>query len=196
MCTHTCAVSKYLVCSGSERSWLLPKWVNERRAVGSMGVGSRERLLGMRGWKRVPVGAWGVRISITGLWSWPFSSWPGHSPALQGLGAFAVCNPWVTTVYPDTWLWECRVDVFLFNLKALSIWYAYFPQSPAFFFLSFCFASLHCTVALHIYADKSLDICDFFSKLTKLSFCHRSEKTVCSIFGYLSVIWFFFNIIC
>ena len=69
-----------------------------------MGVGSRERLRGMRGWTRVPVGARGVRISITGLRSWPFSSWPGRSPAPQGLGAFAVCNPWVTTVYPDTWL--------------------------------------------------------------------------------------------
>lgn len=104
VCTHTRAVSQYSVCSGSQRSWLLPKWENERREVGSMGVGSRERLRGMRGWTRVPVGARGVRISITGLRSWPFSSWPGRSPAPQGLGASAVCNPWVTTVYPDTWL--------------------------------------------------------------------------------------------
>ena len=55
------------------------------------------------------------------LQSWPFSSWPGSSPAQQGHGAFAICNPRVTTVCPDMWLREYRVGIFLSNLKDLSI---------------------------------------------------------------------------
>lgn len=53
--------------------------MSERKKGGRVhGGGSRERLLGMCGWKHVPVGARGVRISLQ-------DSGPGLSPA--GLGA-------------------------------------------------------------------------------------------------------------
>lgn len=52
--------------------------MKERREGRVHGGGSGERLLGMCGWKHVPVGARGVRISLQ-------DSGPGLSPA--GLGA-------------------------------------------------------------------------------------------------------------
>lgn len=43
-------------------------------------------------------------------------------------------------------------------------------------FLILCFAVLRFKVVLHLHVDRSLNICDFFPKLSKLSFCHESER--------------------
>lgn len=158
----------------------------------------RRRVWEPRGQRHVPVGASGMTVVSLfplqdpgqRLESWPFSSWP----ARQEHGAFAICNPCVTAVYPK-WLQDCCLGILLSTWKALSIWYAYFPNLLFSFSVSFGFAILHSTVVLHFHVDRSLYICDFFSKLTKLSFCHRSEKLF-YFWLFVSHLISFLNTIC
>ena len=134
-CAHTHAPSlKYLVCSGSKRGWLLPKWVSERREVGSMGVGSRERLLGMHGWKCVPVGARGVRISITS-----FLQLAGVQPCPARTWSICCLQPLDNNRL--SWHVAMRVSCWSFPFQfegSFYLIYIFFPNLQLSFFFLFC----------------------------------------------------------
>lgn len=130
------------------------------------------------------------------LQSWPFSSWPGSSPAQQGHGAFAICNPRVTIVCPDVWL-RGYMLVFSFPIWRIFLFDTHiFPISSflSSFFL-FCYFTLYSSFTF-LYRRISWYLW-FLFRADKVIILPQIWETACCIFSYLSVIWFFFlNIIC